>query len=107
MNAALTSVPSPITSAPSIAPYGSPGPPRKTAARIRTRSTSVLVAPKVPEFIAKAAPARPHRLPEPGVADQPVDPDHRHDRERDDHELNGRQLDRSQLDRRPLAHRVG
>src|SRR3974390_3109667 len=60
---ALTSVASPITSAPSIAPYGSPGPPRNTAARISTRNRSVLVAPNVPEFIAHTPPARPHSAP--------------------------------------------
>src|SRR5579859_3893334 len=63
MYAALISVASPITTAPAIAPYACPGPPRNTAARITTRNRSALVAPKLPLLIANTVPAIPHSAP--------------------------------------------
>src|SRR5207245_2930048 len=58
--AALNSVISPISTAPSMAPYGCPAPPKTAAARITTRYPAPFATPKDPESIAATAPAPPH-----------------------------------------------
>ena len=61
--AALSSVVSPISTAPSIAPYGWPAPPSTTAASTTIRYSDPLPTPNEPESIAATVPARPHSAP--------------------------------------------
>src|SRR2546428_10348414 len=64
MNVAASSLVSPMTSAPSIAPYGCPTPPRMAAATMTTRKLLAVDAEKLVVLMNRITPAIPHSAPE-------------------------------------------